>query len=62
MKMENIHLKITNIAKNPINIQIEFGNTNSQKNASIRNNSSCRCFNDDDYGIYKNKKLQNRAT
>ena len=24
-------IKITNIAKNPINIQIEFGNTNSQK-------------------------------
>ncbi|AFS81883.1 hypothetical protein NSED_00355 [Candidatus Nitrosopumilus sediminis] len=24
-------MKITNIAKNPINLQIEFGNTNSQK-------------------------------
>ena len=24
-------IKITNIAKNPINLQIEFGNTNSQK-------------------------------
>jgi hypothetical protein len=24
-------LKVTNISKNPINLQIEFGNTNSQK-------------------------------
>ena len=30
-------IKITNISENPINIQIEFGNTNSQKMYSIRN-------------------------
>jgi hypothetical protein len=55
-------IKVSNISKNSVNLQIEFGDTNSQKNGSPRTYDTSRFFDNYVKFLSKNKKLQYRAT